>query len=98
MVPAGGGTPLAITTGDFDVKHPVWSPDGRFLAFAANRGPDSDLNGARDELLLLPLSGGPLESVPKPAGPSQALACVPAGSGTEARAFVGPDHPEALWG
>src|SRR5258707_783233 len=73
-------------------------PDGRFLAFAANRGPDADLNGARDELLLLPLSGGPLESVPKPEGPIQALAWVPGGGEVEALAFVGHDHPEDLWG
>src|SRR3989440_1735832 len=37
IVPAGGGAPVALTTGDFDVKHPAWSPDGRRIAFAANR-------------------------------------------------------------
>ena len=76
-VPADGGTPVALTAGDFDVKHAAWSPDGRQIAFAANRGPDADLNGARDELLLLPLAGGPLETVPKPEGPIQALAWAP---------------------
>src|SRR5947209_8454917 len=95
MIPAEGGTPIALTTGDFDVKHPAWSPDGRRIAFAANRGPDADLNGARDELLLLSLSGGPLEAVPKPEGPVQALAWAPDGS---ALAFVGHDHPEDVWG
>jgi dipeptidyl aminopeptidase/acylaminoacyl peptidase len=94
-VPTDGGTPVALTAGDFDVKHPTWAPDGHHIAFAANRGPDSDLNGARDELLLLPLSGGPLETVPKPEGPVQALAWAPDSS---ALAFVGHDHPEDVWG
>jgi dipeptidyl aminopeptidase/acylaminoacyl peptidase len=99
IVPADGGIPTPLTTGDFDVKHPVWSPDGRRIAFAANRGPDADLNGARDELLLLPLEGGPLETVPKPEGPVQALAWVPGTSEAgEALAFVGHDHPEDIWG
>jgi dipeptidyl aminopeptidase/acylaminoacyl peptidase len=95
MVPADGGDAVALTTDDFDVKLPAWSPDGRYIAFAANRGPDSDLNGARDELLLLPLAGGPLAQVTKPDGPVFALAWAP---GADALAFVGHDHPEDVWG
>ena len=39
-----GAAPRQLTTGDFDVLHPAWSPDGRRIAFAADRGPDSTIN------------------------------------------------------
>ncbi len=95
-VPADGGTPTPLTIGDFDVRCPAWSADNRRIAFAANRGPDADLNGARDDLLLMPLAGGPLVMVPKPAGPVQSLAWLP--GEPEALLFVGHDHPEDVWG
>jgi len=39
-----GATPRQLTTGDFDVLHPAWSHDGRRIAFAADRGPDSTIS------------------------------------------------------
>ena len=39
-----GGTPRQLTSGDFDVTHPAWAPDGRSVAFAADRGPDTTIN------------------------------------------------------
>ena len=39
-----GATPRQLTSGDFDVLHPAWSPDGRRIAFAADRGPDTTID------------------------------------------------------
>ncbi|MDQ4035628.1 MAG: hypothetical protein M3153_06825, partial [Chloroflexota bacterium] len=39
-----GSKPRQLTTGDFDVVHPSWSPDGRRIAFSADRGPDSTIH------------------------------------------------------
>ncbi|HEY7410393.1 MAG TPA: S9 family peptidase, partial [Vicinamibacteria bacterium] len=38
VVPAGGGRARQVTRGRFEVTGLVWSPDGRRLAFDANRG------------------------------------------------------------
>ena len=37
-IPAGGGEPVAITDDAFSDWNPVWSPDGKFLYFASDRG------------------------------------------------------------
>ncbi|HEX7196122.1 MAG TPA: S9 family peptidase [Candidatus Limnocylindria bacterium] len=39
-----GAKPRQLTSGDFDVLHPAWSPDGRRIAFSADRGPDSTIH------------------------------------------------------
>ena len=37
-----GKTLTQVTSGDFDDKHPAWSPDGKYLAFSSNRStPDA---------------------------------------------------------
>jgi dipeptidyl aminopeptidase/acylaminoacyl peptidase len=38
-----GARPRQLTSGDYDVLHPAWSPDGRHIAFAADRGPDATI-------------------------------------------------------
>lgn len=38
-----GATPRQITSGDWGVSGLAWSPDGRSIAFAADRRPDADL-------------------------------------------------------
>ncbi len=45
-VDVNGGTPLQLTTGDHHHGQPVWSPDGKQLAFMANR------SRGRDESIL----------------------------------------------
>jgi serine/threonine protein kinase len=37
-VPASGGEPVVITNDAFSDWNPVWSPDGKFLYFASDRG------------------------------------------------------------
>ncbi len=41
-MPADGGTPLLLTSGNYMVEHIVESRDGRFLVYDANTGPAKD--------------------------------------------------------
>ena len=43
MAARSGAVPRQLTSGDYDVLHPAWSPDGRRIAFAADRGPDATI-------------------------------------------------------
>lgn len=65
VVPArAGARPRQLTSGDFDVRNPAWSPDGARIAFAADRGSDATIqprteilsvatNGARPRIIVL---------------------------------------------
>jgi dipeptidyl aminopeptidase/acylaminoacyl peptidase len=41
-LPAAGGTAMRLTPGNFMVEHVTATPDGRFLVYNANTGPDKD--------------------------------------------------------
>jgi Tol biopolymer transport system component/DNA-binding winged helix-turn-helix (wHTH) protein len=49
----GGGSPLQLTTSSNDDYSPVWSPDGRFIAFLRRS------EGGISELRVIPPLGGP---------------------------------------
>lgn len=51
-VPATGGSARRLTTLPSYESHPIWSPDGKFIAFA------SDRNGGQD-IFIMPSTGGP---------------------------------------
>lgn len=43
-----GAEPRQVTFGPYDHGSPAWSPDGRWLAFAANRSDDADYDWKQD--------------------------------------------------
>jgi dipeptidyl aminopeptidase/acylaminoacyl peptidase len=95
-----GARPRQLTSGDFDVTHPAWSPDGRSIALAADRSPDSTL-APRLEILQVPVGGGKVTDLASLAGDAER----PAFSRDGRRlAFVGTDVadppddvPPSLW-
>lgn len=56
------GKATRLTTGDFDEALPAFSPDGRTIAFASNRGPDPDRTYDHN---LYTVAVGPTASEPK---------------------------------
>ncbi len=50
-IPASGGTAVALTTGEAYHYMPVWSPDGKWIAFASDKSGNFDV-------YLMPAEGG----------------------------------------
>lgn len=48
VVPSAGGTPKALTSGDFDDHSIDWGGDGAEIVFLSNREPDPDANNNYD--------------------------------------------------
>jgi acylaminoacyl-peptidase len=70
VLPADGGTPRRLTSGDFDVEgEPRWSPDGTRLYFSSYRGPDPDYNPRQSEVFELDVATGALRALTERLGP-----------------------------
>ena len=50
-------TSVQITDGPYDDRAPVWSPDGRHVAFVSNRTPEPDSNANTDVFLVAAKAG-----------------------------------------
>ncbi len=54
LLPVDGGKPRALTDGESEDDSPVFSPDGRWLAFVSNRARREERH-----IWLIPVAGGP---------------------------------------
>ena len=65
VVPAAGGKPRRLTPAGYEVETACWSPDGRRIAFTADRRPEAALCELA-QAWTLPVEGDGME--PEPAG------------------------------
>lgn len=68
-----------ITGGEGDVKTPVWSPDGRQIAFTGNRLADPDRRPMVSDLYVVPAAGGEALRLTQSGGAAQTPAWSPDG-------------------
>lgn len=77
---ASGARPRQVTSGDWGVGEITWSPDGRTIAFATDRGPEPDV---RPRPTILTVDVDDAEPIPRevlaPAGSAHAPAFSPDG-------------------
>ncbi|HEV8354241.1 MAG TPA: S9 family peptidase [bacterium] len=88
IVPTSGGTPRQLTAGDFDHLDPAWSPDGRAIAFAANRTAEGEFTNIAD-IWAVDAAGDNLRQLTSSKGPAATPAWSPDG---EWIAYFGHDN------
>jgi dipeptidyl aminopeptidase/acylaminoacyl peptidase len=96
VLDVASGAVHAVTSGDWDHESPSWSPDGKQLAFTANRQGDAEYSAYTvSDIFVAPASGGePRNLTPGPGvgyGPSWS----PDGKSI---AFLGHDRADDWWG
>jgi acylaminoacyl-peptidase len=92
---AATGACRQLTHGDYACRCPVWSPDGKTIAFLSDRREDWDVRPGFDDIWTVPASGGELTRVPSPPGDKSTLAWSPDG---RSFAYIGNPDPDDTWG
>lgn len=89
VIPADGGTPRQVTSGEFDHRGPLaWSPDGRRIIVAANREDDWEFNRFNTELWSVDVASGDMRQLTDRFGPDHSPRYSPDGTMI---AFLGYD-------
>jgi dipeptidyl aminopeptidase/acylaminoacyl peptidase len=83
-----------ITSGPYDDEEPVWSPDGRWIAFASNRTAEPDANDNHDIFLIAPRAGETPKALTTSPGSDTAPSFSPDGKWIT---YVAGGAPEDIW-
>ena len=88
VLPAEGGTPRQITSGDFNHRGPRWTPDGRSLIFSANRHDDWEYEPRNSEIYEVNIASRQIKALTDRKGPDTNPSISPDGEGI---AYLGYD-------
>ncbi|WP_337169633.1 S9 family peptidase [Gemmatimonas aurantiaca] len=93
-VPADGGTPRQITTGDWAANGTTWMPDGKALLFTSLRTPDSEYAWRESEIYKVDVASGAIMQLTHRKGPDNNPVPSPDGKYI---AYTGYDSTDATW-
>jgi acylaminoacyl-peptidase len=79
VMPAEGGTPRRLTSGEFNHGAPVWTPDASTLVYSANYGDERKHEPRNTELWAIPVAGGEPRKLTDRSGPDGSPAISPDG-------------------
>jgi dipeptidyl aminopeptidase/acylaminoacyl peptidase len=94
VVPASGGTPRQVTSGNFDHNGSEWTPDGRSILFSGLRVTLDDYQWRESEIYAVDLVDGNIRQLTRRKGPDGNPVVSPDGKRI---AYTGYDHTRDTW-
>ena len=94
VVPADGGTPHQVTTGDWNSNGTTWTPDGRALLFTSLRTDNAEYAWRETEIYKVEVASGSITQLTHHKGPDGNPLPSPDG---KLIAYSGYDSTDATW-
>jgi dipeptidyl aminopeptidase/acylaminoacyl peptidase len=94
VVPASGGTPRQLTSGDFDHAGNDWTPDGRSILFSGLRSDNAEYQWRESEIYAVDVADGAIRQLTKRRGPDGNPSVSPDGKRV---AYTGYDWSTDTW-
>ena len=95
VVPADGGTPRQVTSGQWNAGAGQWTPDGRTLVYSSGpRVPDADYEWRESEVYSVDVASGAIKQLTTRKGPDNSPAVSPDGKWI---AYTGYDITTDTW-
>ena len=94
VVPASGGTPRQLTSGNSDQSGNDWTPDGKSILFSGNRAEDAEYQWRESEIYAVDVATGDVRQLTHHKGPDANPSISPDGKRV---AYLGTDWSRASW-
>jgi dipeptidyl aminopeptidase/acylaminoacyl peptidase len=94
VVPADGGTPRQVTSGDWDHNDAEWMPDGKAMVFTALRIEDAEYAWRESDIYSVNVESGAIAQLSRRTGPDGSPVPSPDG---RLIAYSGYDSTDATW-
>jgi dipeptidyl aminopeptidase/acylaminoacyl peptidase len=94
VVPADGGSPRQLTSGDWNHGAPNWMPDGRTIVFQSNRVEDAEYSWRQSDIYAVDVASGAIRQLTTRNGPDGQPTPSPDG---KLIAYTGYDFTSDTW-